>query len=84
MSTAAPVNDWLAIPALVEALNGDLKHKTWTDHRVRHHVRYAQTNGLADAGAIRRVGRRILVSKSRFLAWIEGCPSHWEEGREAA
>lgn len=27
-------------------------------------------NGLAEAGAIVRVGRRVLVSESRFFAWI--------------
>lgn len=27
-------------------------------------------NGLADAGAIVRVGRRVLISESRFFWWI--------------
>jgi len=28
-------------------------------------------NGLIEAGAIRRVGRRVLVNPSRFFAWVE-------------
>ena len=28
-------------------------------------------NGLIEAGVIRRVGRRVLVSPSRFFAWVE-------------
>lgn len=28
-------------------------------------------NGLIEAGVIRRVGRRVLVSPSKFYAWIE-------------
>ncbi len=27
-------------------------------------------NGLAESGAVLKVGRRILLSRSRFLAWV--------------
>ncbi len=30
----------------------------------RHH------NGLSDAGAVMKVGRKIMLSRSRLLAWI--------------
>lgn len=28
-------------------------------------------NGLIEAGAIRRVGRRVLVNPTKFFAWVE-------------
>jgi hypothetical protein len=28
-------------------------------------------NGLIEAGAIRRVGRRVLVNPTRFFGWVE-------------
>ena len=28
-------------------------------------------NGLIEAGAIRRVGRRLLVNPSRFFSWVD-------------
>lgn len=30
-----------------------------------------QGNGLIEAGVIRRVGRRVLVSPTKFFAWVE-------------
>lgn len=29
-------------------------------------------NGLIEAGAIVRIGRKVLISESRFFAWVEG------------
>lgn len=66
---------WLSIAAATEALNGETKRKTWTEHKLRHYVRYAQHNGLAEAGAIRRLGRTILLNPARFVAWIESRPA---------
>ena len=29
-------------------------------------------NGLIEAGAIVRIGRKVLISEQRFFAWVEG------------
>ena len=29
-------------------------------------------NGLIEAGAIVRIGRKVLISEKRFFAWVEG------------
>ena len=29
-------------------------------------------NGLIEAGAIVRIGRKVLISEPRFFAWVEG------------
>ena len=29
------------------------------------------SNGLIECGAVRRVGRRVLVSPTKFFAWVE-------------
>ena len=29
-------------------------------------------NGLVEAGAIVRIGRKVLISEPRFFAWVEG------------
>ncbi len=31
-----------------------------------------QGNGLIEAGAIVRIGRKVLISEQRFFAWVEG------------
>lgn len=31
----------------------------------------SETNGLAKSGAIKRIGRRILIEQTKFLDWIE-------------
>lgn len=76
--TTAP-DTWLSIAASVEALNGGLTRKTWSEHKLRHYVRHAQHNGLAAAGAIRRLGRTILINPARFVAWIESRPTTMDE-----
>lgn len=66
--------DWLSVAALCEALNAGSKHATFTEAAIRHYVKNAETNGLHDADAIRRINRKILISKSRFQGWIFNAP----------
>jgi hypothetical protein len=70
-----PLSDWKSIGALAERLNAGASTPTLTEHSLRHHVRLAEHNGLSPA--IRRVGRRVLISESRFLQWLESRPSTW-------
>lgn len=62
-------SDWRAIPALCERLNQGAAAPTFTPHAMRHYVRHADHNGLAPA--VRRIGRKILVSEAGFLAWLD-------------
>ena len=70
MSVPSPnPNDFRAIRPLCERLNTgaaapDLHHPCR-----QHYVRHCQDNGLAPH--VRRLGRKILVSESGFLAWLD-------------
>ncbi len=70
MSEPSPnPNDFRAIRPLCERLNTGAAAPTFTTHPVRHYVRHCQHNGLAPH--VRRLGRKILVSESGFLAWLD-------------
>lgn len=62
-------NDYRAIVPLTERLNAGATRPTFTTHAIRHYVRNCGTNGLAPY--VRRIGRKILVSESGFLAWLD-------------
>ena len=68
MSVPSP-NDYRAIVPLAERLNAGATRPTFTSHAIRHYVRNCGTNGLAPH--VRRLGRKILVSESGFLAWLD-------------
>lgn len=42
-----------------------------TEAALRQLLFEAKTNGLAESGAIKRIGRRILIEQTKFLDWIE-------------
>lgn len=62
-------NDYRSISALVEILNQGATRPTFTGFALRHYVRHCQSNGLAPH--VRRLGRKIVVSESGFLAWLD-------------
>ncbi len=63
-------SDFRAIRPLCERLNAGAESQTFTEHAIRHYVRNRTKNGLAPA--CRRLGKKILISESGFLAWLEG------------
>jgi hypothetical protein len=67
--TIPAVNDFRVIDSLVERLNAGATHPSFSPHAMRHYVRNSATNGLAPH--VRRLGRKILVSESGFLAWLD-------------
>lgn len=69
MPTTIP-SDFRAIRPLVERLNAGASAPTFTEHAIRHYVRARCSNGLAPY--CRRLGRKILISESGFLTWLEG------------
>ena len=47
------------------------KHPAFTEQALRYMIHRASHNGLAHAGAIIRLGRKLVIDESKFLAWIE-------------
>jgi hypothetical protein len=57
------------------------RHRAFTQPGLRNYILYAEDrlnsrgeripgNGLADAGAIVRIGRRVLIDEQAFFRWI--------------
>jgi hypothetical protein len=44
--------------------------------RVNSRGEKTETNGLAEAGAILRVGRRVLIDEERYFAWLDSRQSN--------
>jgi hypothetical protein len=47
------------------------KHTAFNTGGVRSIIFNEQQNGLAKAGAIVRIGRKILIDEAKFFAWLE-------------
>jgi len=47
------------------------KHPAFSVGSLRSLIFNASSNGLNESGAIVRVGRKILLSETRFFNWIE-------------
>jgi len=47
------------------------KHKAFTNGGMRSLVFQEHQNGLAQSGAIVRIGRKVLIQEARFFAWVE-------------
>ncbi|MFZ2171050.1 MAG: hypothetical protein WAW61_15605 [Methylococcaceae bacterium] len=48
------------------------KNPAFTEGGLRSLIFNEQSNGLAESGAIIRIGRKILIDEVKFFAWIEG------------
>jgi hypothetical protein len=51
------------------------RHPAFPYGGVRGLVFNENKNGLADAGAIVRMGRKVLINESKFFAWLENSSS---------
>lgn len=47
------------------------KQPAFTSASLRKLISNEATNGLTKAGAIVRVGRRVLINEEKFFSWIE-------------
>jgi hypothetical protein len=47
------------------------KHPAFTTGGTRSLIFNEHTNGLADSGAILRIGRKVLINEDKFFSWIE-------------
>jgi len=48
------------------------KHEAFPEGGMRHRIFHADTNGLAESGAIVRDGRRVLINEDKFFQYLEG------------
>ncbi len=46
------------------------KHPAFTEGAVRMYIFNENQNGLAAAGAIVRIGRKVLIDEEKFFNWI--------------
>lgn len=47
------------------------KHPAFTKGGLRALIFNENSNGLANAGAVVRIGRKVLIDESKFFAWVE-------------
>jgi hypothetical protein len=45
------------------------KHPAFSEASLRYHIFHERQNGLA--GAIRRLGRKVLIDEGLFFRWVE-------------
>ena len=65
-TTAAPVGALFRPAKFVERH----KEEGWTEPQIRWLIFQARQNGLEDAGAIVRNGRKVFIDELRFFAWL--------------
>ncbi|MGZ8136629.1 MAG: hypothetical protein ACXW1W_06300 [Methylococcaceae bacterium] len=46
-------------------------HKAFKPGGLRSLIFNEKSNGLAESGAIVRIGRKVLINKVKFFAWVE-------------
>lgn len=61
----------MATPTLLTVNQFADQQPAFTRSSLRGLIFNETTNGLAKAGAIVRVGRKVLISEQKFFAWIE-------------
>ncbi len=59
------------------------RHPVFTEGSLRWHIFNANTrqtsrgvipgNGLIEAGAIKRIGRKVVLDEEKFLEWVDAC-----------
>jgi len=47
------------------------KHPAFTTGGLRSLIFQEHSNGLAKSGAIIRIGRKVLISETKFFDWVE-------------
>jgi hypothetical protein len=46
------------------------RYPAFPEGGLRHRIFHAESNGLAESGAIVRNGRRVLIDEERWFAWL--------------
>ena len=62
----------MTIPTLSTVKQFSEHHPAFPVGGLRHRIFHAESNGLAESGAIIRNGRRVLIDEERFFDWLTG------------
>jgi hypothetical protein len=46
------------------------RHPAFKVGGIRHYIFHEHQNGLAESGAIVRMGRKVLIDEALFFAWV--------------
>ena len=60
----------ITIPSLLTVKQFSGRHRAFPEGGLRHRIFHADTNGLAESGAIVRNGRRVLIDEEKFFYWL--------------
>lgn len=47
------------------------RHPAFTEGGIRHQIFHEKTNGLAESGAVVRMGRKVLINEEKFFHWLD-------------
>lgn len=59
------------MPTLLTVNQFPTKYPAFTKGGLRSLIFNEHSNGLAKAGAIVRIGRKVLIDEAKFFSWIE-------------
>lgn len=71
----------MGIPNLLTKRQFLYKHKAFTRGSIDWWIFNANSNGLAESGAIIRINRKLLINEEKFFDWVQ---AHAIGGGEAA
>ena len=58
------------IPTLSTIKQFTTRHPAFPEGGLRFRIFHADSNGLAESGAIVRNGRRVLIDEEKFFEWL--------------
>ncbi|WP_292553103.1 hypothetical protein [Methylobacter sp.] len=61
----------IKMPVLSTINQFTTKHLAFTLGGLRSLIFNEHSNGLANSGAIVRIGRKVLINEAKFFAWVE-------------
>ena len=59
------------VPTLFTVSQFSEKHSFISEGGLRFQIFDAKDNGLEKAGAVVRIGRRVLINEEKYFAWID-------------
>ena len=69
--TLYPVDEFVQVPEFMYLTKSSLRHLIYnSEHRYSAAGDVVPGNGLVEAGAIIRIGRRILIDADKFREWV--------------
>ena len=60
----------MAVPNFLTVAQFCEKHRAFTEGGLRFQIFHAHSNGLADSGAIVRLGRKVLIDEDKYFDFV--------------